>query len=73
MTYAIIGIFILGPLFGILAIVEANAAERLGYPNQPAKVLGIIVLCAHLLAIGVFFIAPAMVAAWTTFGTTTGR
>lgn len=74
-VYAILSIVLiaLSPIFGLLAIMEANASERLGYPNATARTIGIVMLCLGTLGILTFFIAPAMVAAWTTLGATTSH
>ena len=67
MVFAVIGLFVLGPLFGALAILDANIAARLGYPNPAAKSLGIFVIILHALLFFGFLSVP-IIAAWTTLG-----
>jgi len=64
MVFAVIGIFVLGPIFGTLAIIDANIAARLGYPNPNAKALGIVAIVLHAGA----FLLFMSIAAWTTLG-----
>ncbi len=67
MTFAIIGIFFAGILFGILALVEAKAAARLGQPNGTALVIAVIDIVLPALLIAVFLLFPAILMALFAF------
>lgn len=54
LIFGILGLFLLGFVFGPLAIINANKAERLGFPSNTGKVLGWIA-CA-MSALGVLFV-----------------
>ena len=40
LLFGILGLFFLGFVFGPLAIINANKAERMGHPSNAGKVLG---------------------------------
>ncbi len=63
MVFGIIGIFFAGIIFGILAIVNANACRKAGYTNGKVTagfVLGIIDIA--MLALSFLVIIPALTA-----------
>jgi vacuolar-type H+-ATPase subunit I/STV1 len=51
LLFGILGLFVLGFVFGPLAIINANKAERMGFPATAGKVLGWI--ASGLSALGV--------------------
>lgn len=53
LLFGILGLFVLGFVFGPLAIINANKAERMGFPATAGKVLGWI--ASGLSALGVVF------------------
>ncbi|QOT19657.1 hypothetical protein [Paenarthrobacter sp. YJN-5] len=61
LIFGIIGLFILGLVFGPLAIINANKAERMGHPATAGKVLGWIstILSAMGLVAFLFVIIAA--------------
>lgn len=49
---SVIGLFILGPLFGILALWQASKASRFGVKATGWMVLGVIdILCGVIMAV----------------------
>lgn len=56
MTYAIIGLFFCGLLFGILALKEAAAARRFGVPNGGAEILGWVDIIGFFVALALWLL-----------------
>lgn len=54
LIFAIVGIFVLGIVFGPLAIWQANKAENLGAAATAGKVIGWIVTIFSIIAVVVF-------------------
>lgn len=61
LIFGIVGLFILGLVFGPLAIINANKAERMGHPATAGKVLGW--LSTILSALGVVAFLFVMIGA----------
>lgn len=58
MVFGIVGLFFAGIIFGILALVNANACKKAGYSNGKVTagfVLGIIDLAALVLYVVIAF------------------
>jgi hypothetical protein len=56
--FGVLGIFVLGIVFGPLAIVQASKAEALGVKATAGKVLGWI--CVGVTALWLIFIVAAL-------------
>jgi hypothetical protein len=59
LLFGILGLFVLGFVFGPLAIINANKAERMGFPATAGKVLGWI--SSGLSALGVVLFLLMMI------------
>jgi hypothetical protein len=66
LLFGILGLFILGFVFGPLAIINANKAERMGFPATAGKVLGWISSVLSALGLVVFLL---MIIGLTVSGT----